>query len=221
MLILGQGALARPDGAAVLAARAASPRRFGMVAAGLERLQRAAHRGRARRRRSISASCRARAAATSPASSTAAARARSSSSICSAPTRSTRRSLGDAFVVYQGHHGDAGAHRADVILPGAAYTEKNGTYVNTEGRVQRRAAPSSRRARRARIGRSCARSPSALGKPLPYDNLEPAAPAHGRGAARVFAAHRTRSTPAPWGAFGEAGTDRRDAVRARRSRTST
>ena len=41
------------------------------------------------------------------------------------------------FVVYQGHHGDKGAARADVILPGAAYTEKNGTYVNTEGRVQR------------------------------------------------------------------------------------
>ena len=35
-----------------------------------------------------------------------------------------------------GHHGDAGAHRADVILPGAAYTEKSGLYVNTEGRVQ-------------------------------------------------------------------------------------
>ena len=44
--------------------------------------------------------------------------------------------LGKAFVVYQGHHGDNGAHRADVILPGAAYTEKNATYVNTEGRVQ-------------------------------------------------------------------------------------
>jgi len=42
----------------------------------------------------------------------------------------------DAFVVYLGTHGDAGAHRADVILPGAAYTEKNGIYVNTEGRVQ-------------------------------------------------------------------------------------
>lgn len=42
----------------------------------------------------------------------------------------------DAFVIYQGHHGDAGAAMADVILPGAAYTEKNGTYVNTEGRVQ-------------------------------------------------------------------------------------
>ncbi|MFN9847957.1 MAG: NADH-quinone oxidoreductase subunit NuoG [Alphaproteobacteria bacterium] len=45
-------------------------------------------------------------------------------------------SKSDAFVVYLGTHGDAGAHRADVILPGAAYTEKNGLYVNTEGRVQ-------------------------------------------------------------------------------------
>lgn len=46
------------------------------------------------------------------------------------------KSLGSAFVIYQGSHGDAGAHRADVILPGAAYTEKDATYVNTEGRVQ-------------------------------------------------------------------------------------
>ena len=44
--------------------------------------------------------------------------------------------LGKAFVVYQGHHGDAGASRADVILPGAAYTEKEATFVNTEGRIQ-------------------------------------------------------------------------------------
>jgi NADH-quinone oxidoreductase subunit G len=49
----------------------------------------------------------------------------------------TARIGADSFVVYQGHHGDAGAGRADVILPGAAYTEKAGTYVNTEGRVQR------------------------------------------------------------------------------------
>jgi NADH-quinone oxidoreductase subunit G len=51
-------------------------------------------------------------------------------------------SLGRAFVIYEGTHGDAGAHRADVILPGAAYTEKSATYVNTEGRPQltRRAA---------------------------------------------------------------------------------
>ncbi|MBS0272197.1 MAG: NADH-quinone oxidoreductase subunit G [Proteobacteria bacterium] len=41
------------------------------------------------------------------------------------------------FVIYQGHHGDRGAAFADVVLPGAAYTEKSGTYVNVEGRVQR------------------------------------------------------------------------------------
>jgi NADH-quinone oxidoreductase subunit G len=44
--------------------------------------------------------------------------------------------LGKAFVIYQGSHGDAGAHRADVILPGAAYTEKDAIYVNLEGRAQ-------------------------------------------------------------------------------------
>lgn len=42
-----------------------------------------------------------------------------------------------SFVIYQGHHGDLGAHRADMILPGAAYTEKDGTYMNLEGRTQR------------------------------------------------------------------------------------
>jgi len=45
--------------------------------------------------------------------------------------------FGKSFKVYIGHHGDAGAAAADVVLPGAAYTEKPGTYVNTEGRVQR------------------------------------------------------------------------------------
>jgi NADH-quinone oxidoreductase subunit G len=45
-------------------------------------------------------------------------------------------SASGAFTVYLGAHGDAGAHHADVILPGAAYTEKDGLYVNTEGRVQ-------------------------------------------------------------------------------------
>ena len=42
-----------------------------------------------------------------------------------------------AFKIYIGHHGDAGARQADLVLPGAAYAEKHGTYVNTEGRVQR------------------------------------------------------------------------------------
>ncbi|MAU42057.1 MAG: NADH-quinone oxidoreductase subunit G [Kordiimonas sp.] len=45
--------------------------------------------------------------------------------------------LKDSFVVYQGTHGDAAVSVADVILPGAAYTEKDGTYINTEGRVQK------------------------------------------------------------------------------------
>ena len=44
------------------------------------------------------------------------------------------------FIIFQlptsGHHGDRGVHLADVVLPGAAYTEKNATYVNTEGRTQ-------------------------------------------------------------------------------------
>jgi NADH-quinone oxidoreductase subunit G len=46
------------------------------------------------------------------------------------------RYFGDAFVIYQGHHGDVGASRADVVLPSAAYTEQDGIYVNLEGRPQ-------------------------------------------------------------------------------------
>jgi len=47
-----------------------------------------------------------------------------------------RDKVGKAFVVYQGHHGDQGAQMADVVLPGLAYTEKQGLYINMEGRVQ-------------------------------------------------------------------------------------
>jgi NADH-quinone oxidoreductase subunit G len=43
----------------------------------------------------------------------------------------------DSIVVYIGHHGDKGAHAADIVLPASAFSEKPGTYVNTEGRVQR------------------------------------------------------------------------------------
>src|SRR6185312_5684295 len=75
------------------------------------------------------------------------------------------------FVVYIGTHGDYGAHRADVILPGAAYTEKSGIYVNTEGRVQM--------ASRAAFPPGDAREDWAiiralselLGRKLPYDSL--------------------------------------------------
>jgi NADH-quinone oxidoreductase subunit G len=79
--------------------------------------------------------------------------------------------LGKAFVVYQGHHGDDGAHRADVILPGATYTEKEATYVNLEGRVQRTKqvvfAPG-----QAKEDWAIVRALSAaLGKTLPYNTL--------------------------------------------------
>lgn len=78
----------------------------------------------------------------------------------------------DAFVIYQGHHGDRGAQLADVVLPGAAYTEKSGTYVNTEGRVQMgRAATSIYGA--ARDDWKIIRAVSeALGQALPYDDIE-------------------------------------------------
>ncbi|MCJ1374952.1 NADH dehydrogenase (ubiquinone) 78K chain precursor, 5-prime end [Loxospora ochrophaea] len=77
-----------------------------------------------------------------------------------------------AFVVYQGHHGDRGAQLADVILPGAAYTEKAGTYINTEGRVQMtRAATSLPGA--ARDDWKILRAVSEyVGAPLPYDDIE-------------------------------------------------
>ncbi|HEY8214427.1 MAG TPA: NADH-quinone oxidoreductase subunit NuoG [Methylocystis sp.] len=76
-----------------------------------------------------------------------------------------------AFVVYIGTHGDRGAHRADVILPGAAYTEKSGLYVNTEGRVQRAfrvVFPPGE----AREDWAVLRALSgAFGNPLPFDSL--------------------------------------------------
>jgi NADH-quinone oxidoreductase subunit G len=111
--------------------------------------------------------------------------------------------LGEAFVVYQGHHGDAGAHRADVILPGAAYTEKTATYVNTEGRAQR--------ARLAAFPPGDAREDWAivralserLGHKLPYDSL--AAIQARLAAAHPCFARRDERLPAAWGAFGKEG----------------
>jgi NADH-quinone oxidoreductase subunit G len=75
------------------------------------------------------------------------------------------------FVVYIGTHGDRGAHRADVILPGAAYTEKQGLYVNTEGRVQM-ASRASFPPGDAREDWAIIRALSdVLGKKLPFDSL--------------------------------------------------
>jgi NADH-quinone oxidoreductase subunit G len=84
----------------------------------------------------------------------------------------TARIGADTFVIYQGHHGDRGAARADVILPGAAYTEKHGTYVNTEGRAQR-GYPAVAPPGEAREDWAILRAFSAvIGHTLPYDTLE-------------------------------------------------
>jgi len=111
--------------------------------------------------------------------------------------------LGKAFVVYQGHHGDAGAHRADVILPGAAYTEKPGIYVNTEGRVQvgRRAGypPGDAREDWAILRALSER----LGKTLPYDTLHQVR-ARLVAVNKVFAAI-DQQVPGAWGTFGTPG----------------
>jgi NADH-quinone oxidoreductase subunit G len=79
--------------------------------------------------------------------------------------------LAGAYKIYIGHHGDNGARQADLVLPGAAYSEKHGTYINTEGRVQR-----SEKAvfppGEAREDWTIFRAVSGiLGKPLPFDDF--------------------------------------------------
>ncbi len=113
------------------------------------------------------------------------------------------KKLGKAFVIYQGHHGDAGAHRADVILPGAAYTEKPGTYVNTEGRVQlglRTNYPPGDAREDWAILRALSER---LGKTLPYDTIDQVR-------ARLVAVNKSfaaldQQAAGAWGDFGKAG----------------
>ncbi|TRY79549.1 hypothetical protein TCAL_12405 [Tigriopus californicus] len=77
----------------------------------------------------------------------------------------------DCFVIYQGHHGDAGAELADCVLPGAAYTEKQGTYVNMEGRAQQ-TIPALTPPGQGRDDWKIIRALSeVVGETLPYDTL--------------------------------------------------
>jgi NADH-quinone oxidoreductase subunit G len=111
--------------------------------------------------------------------------------------------LGGTFVVYQGSHGDAGARAADVILPGAAYTEKNASWVNTEGRLQRgqlAVFPPGEAKEDWKILRALS---EVLGKKVPLDSL-------GQVRARMAEIAPPLSEPdivavGAWGAFGRAG----------------
>lgn len=78
----------------------------------------------------------------------------------------------DAFVIYQGHHGDKGAEMADVVLPGAAYTEKQATFVNMEGRAQQTIAALTPPGM-ARVDWKIIRAISeVIGETLPYDTIQ-------------------------------------------------
>ncbi|MDX2102031.1 MAG: NADH-quinone oxidoreductase subunit NuoG [Alphaproteobacteria bacterium] len=108
--------------------------------------------------------------------------------------------LGNAFVIYQGHHGDRAANRADVILPGAAYTEKDATYVNLEGRVQRTKQavfPPGEAREDWKILRALSQ---VMGRPLPFDSLAQLRTALAA-ANPVFGAVGVVQ-PAPWASFG-------------------
>jgi NADH-quinone oxidoreductase subunit G len=202
MLALGQGALIRPDGARVLGTARTIAESFGMVRPdwnGFNVLHRAAARvagldlgflpgDGGKDVAGILDGCRSGAV---------------EALYLLGADEIDLANTGAAFVIYQGHHGDRGAARADVILPGAAYTEKDATYVNTEGRVQlgRRATFPPGEARedwailRALSG--------ALRRPPPFDSL------YGlrermRGAHPSFA-RIDEVVPAEWATFGEAG----------------
>lgn len=112
--------------------------------------------------------------------------------------------LGNAFVVYLGSHGDSGAQRADVVLPGAAYTEKSATFVNTEGRVQRTQLaifPPGEAKEDWRVVRALS---DVLGQALPYDTP---AQVRARMAAvnAVFATQNVLASAAWGSAFGSEG----------------
>ncbi len=202
MLILGQGALARPDGAAVLACARAIADTFGLVNLdwnGFNVLHTAAARvggldlGLVPGEGGLDVAGMVAAAGEGTLEVL----------YLLGADEIDMAALGDAFVIYQGHHGDAGAHRADVVLPGAAYTEKDATYVNTEGRAQR-----GRRAifppGEARDDWTILRALSGvLGHALPYDDIEQVRARMGEIAPDLRELDRARR--AEWGPFGVSG----------------
>jgi NADH-quinone oxidoreductase subunit G len=165
LLILGAGALARPDGAAVAALAAKAAQSLGVVKDGwngFSVLHTAASRVGALDLGFVPGNGGLTAPKMADAGALDLVFLLGADEIEIAP---------GAFVVYVGSHGDSGAHRADVILPGAAYPEKSGIYVNTEGRVQM-AARAAFPPGEAREDWAILRALSeVLGQRLPYDSL--------------------------------------------------
>lgn len=175
LIILGQGALTRPDGLAILSAVAQLARDVGAVKDGwngFSVLHTAASRVGALDLGLVPGE----------GGQTAQAMAQGGVEVLFNLGADEIEIAPGAFVIYQGTHGDRGAHRADVILPAATYTEKSGTYVNTEGRVQM--------ANRAAFAPGEAREDWAilralsdvLGQRLPFDSLNALR-------AKLYAAH--------------------------------
>jgi len=202
MLIVGQGALARPDGAVILGLARQLAENTGMVREGWNGFN-VLHRAAARvggmdlgfvpgeGGRDVAGILEG-----------AASGAIEIVYLLGADEIDTAK-LDKAFVIYQGHHGDAGAEVADVILPGAAYTEKDGVYVNTEGRAQL--------ARKAVFPLGDAREDwkilralsDPLGHKLPYDSHVQLR--HRLIEANPLFAHIDEIVPAPWVPFGTTG----------------
>jgi NADH-quinone oxidoreductase subunit G len=109
-----------------------------------------------------------------------------------------------SFVVYQGHHGDAGAAAADVVLPGAAYTEKTGWYKNTEGRLQstqQAILPPGEAREDWKILRALSER---IGQTLPYNDLAEVRLALAKAFDPLFSQLDT-AQPTPWQSFGQPG----------------
>jgi NADH-quinone oxidoreductase subunit G len=135
MFIIGQGALARPDGAAILAMAQQAAASIGVIKDGWNGFN-ILHTAAGRVGALDVCALPGEGGKNTAAMLEAAARNELDVILLAGADEIDTTKLGNAYVIYIGSHGDAGASRADVILPGAAYTEKSATYVNTEGRAQ-------------------------------------------------------------------------------------
>ncbi|MEO6608838.1 MAG: NADH-quinone oxidoreductase subunit NuoG [Aestuariivirga sp.] len=135
LFIIGQGALARPDGAAILAMAQQAATSIGVIKDGWNGFN-ILHTAAGRVGALDVCALPGEGGKNTSAMLVSAAKNELDVVILAGADEIDTSKLGNAFVIYIGSHGDAGASCADVILPGAAYTEKSATYVNTEGRAQ-------------------------------------------------------------------------------------